>query len=58
MWQKDLSLHLPYEIKEKVDQYIYSLLSNHQTAVLTRQEIEVAGSVNHFIVEKIDQGIL
>ncbi|MGI6093583.1 MAG: hypothetical protein GX348_07980 [Veillonellaceae bacterium] len=56
--EKDLSLHLPYEIKEKVDNYIYALLSNPQTADATRQQIEAAGSVNDFIVEKIDQGVL
>jgi len=56
--EKDLSLHLPYEIKEKVDQYIYNLLSNPKTAGVARQQIEAAGSVNEFIVEKIDQGLL
>jgi len=56
--EKDLSLHLPYEIKEKVDKYIYEVLSNPQTAVVARQQIEAAGSVNDFIVEKIDLGIL
>ena len=56
--EKDLSLHLPYEIKEKVDNYIYGLLSNPQTAVAARQQFQAAGSVNDFIVEKIEQGIL
>ena len=56
--EKDLSLHLPYEIKEKVDHYIYGLLSNPKTAVEARQQIQAAGSVNDFIVEKIEQGIL
>ena len=56
--EKDLSLHLPYEIKEKVDNYIYGLLSNPKTAVVARQQIEVAGSVNDFVVEKIEQGIV
>ena len=54
--EKDLSLHLPYEIKEKVDNYIYGILSNPQTAVVARQQIQAAGSVNDFIVEKIEQG--
>ena len=56
--EKDLSLHLPYEIKGKVDNYIYGLLSNPKTAAVTRQQIEAAGSVNDFIVKKIVQGIL
>lgn len=56
--EKDLSLHLPYEIKEKVDNYIYTSLSNPQTAAAIRQQIEAAGSVNDFIVAKIEQGIL
>lgn len=56
--EKDLSLHLPYEIKEKVDNYILALLSNPETAAETRQQIEAAGTVNDFIVEKIEQGVL
>ena len=56
--EKDLSLHLPYEIKEKVDDYIYGLLSNSKTSPGVREEIEAAGSVNEFIVKKIEQGII
>ncbi|MDD4599501.1 hypothetical protein SDC9_03940 [bioreactor metagenome] len=56
--EKDLSLHLPYEIKEKVDNYIYGLLSNPQISASTRQEIQAVGSVNAFVVEKLEQGLL
>jgi hypothetical protein len=54
--EKDLSLHLPYEIKDKVDAYIYALFSDPKKAAAARQEIEAAGSVNEYIVAKMDAG--
>ena len=55
--EKDLSQHLPYELKDKVDAYIYAIFRSPEKAAVAKIEIEAAGSVNAYIVNKIDEGV-
>jgi len=55
--EKDLSQHLPYELKEKIDAYIYDVFRSPEKAAIAKKEIEAAGSVNAYIVNKIDEGV-